>query len=172
MVGGLADRRRTRTPAKRALPAPAPKNDGLSNSGDKMGDITIVCKDCRNGFLFSVSQQEKHMKEGYVNQLARCAKCKGMECDIVKETSECPFGEDCKYLHAERSHGADADKTKRRHSYSCRFDRLGTCKSGANCMFAHDSDRNESTDGSVNMMHQFDSVVDQQEEIDLVNSLD
>jgi hypothetical protein len=39
-------------------------------------------------------------------------------------------------------------------------------------MFAHGIDRNESIDGSVNMMHQFDSVVDQQEEIDLMNSLD
>ena len=172
LVGGLADSQRTRTPARRALPATVPKNDGLSNSGDKMEDITIVCRDCRNGFIFSVSQQEKHVKEGYDNQPARCAKCKGMECDIFKETGECPFGEDCKYLHVEGSQDDDADKAKRKHSYSCRFDRLGTCKSGANCMFAHDSDRNESTVGSVNMMHQFDSVVDQKEEIDLMNSLD
>jgi hypothetical protein len=172
LVGGLADSQRTRTPARRALPATVPKNDGLFNSGDKMEDITIVCRDCRNGFIFSVSQQEKHVKEGYDNQPARCAKCKGMECDIFKETGECPFGEDCKYLHVKGSQDDDADKANRKHSYSCRFDRLGTCKSGANCMFAHDNDRNEGTDGSVNMMHQFDSVVDQQEEIDLMNSLD
>ena len=42
LVGGLADSQRTRTPARRALPATVPKNDGLSNSGDKMEDITIV----------------------------------------------------------------------------------------------------------------------------------
>ena len=36
---------------------------------------------------------------------------------------------------------------KRKHSYSCRFDRVGLCKNGADCLFQHDSDK-----GSISMM--------------------
>ena len=97
-----------------------------------------------------------------------------MECDIFKESGECPFGEGCKYLHVKDSQKDNSEETikKTRHAYSCRFDRLGTCKSGANCMFAHDSDRNKSTDGVVQMMHQFNNTAGKEEEIDLMNSLD
>ena len=43
--------------------------------------------------------------------------------------------------------GSGGGTVKKKHSYSCRFDRVGKCKNGADCVFQHGSDT-----GDVNMM--------------------
>ena len=45
------------------------------------------------------------------------------------------------------NNGSGGGTVKKKHSYSCRFDRVGKCKNGADCLFQHESDK-----GDVNMM--------------------
>jgi hypothetical protein len=39
------------------------------------------------------------------------------------------------------NNGSGGGTVKKKHSYSCRFDRVGKCKNGADCLFQHESDR-------------------------------
>lgn len=125
------------------------------------GDIDILCVDCNSNFIWSVSQQEKNKKAGYENTPKRCAKCKGLVCDSFKDTGECSFGDNCKYLHLKGSESPQDSQqaptvpavTVKKHPYSCRFDRLGTCSTcsnGENCNFLHEGDKAD----TVHMMAQ------------------
>lgn len=41
-----------------------------------MEDITLVCKDCGEEFLFTVGEQEYYKEKGLENQPKRCLKCR------------------------------------------------------------------------------------------------
>lgn len=126
------------------------------------GDIGIICVDCNSNFIWAVSQQEKHKKQGYENTPKRCAKCKGLICDSFKNTGECSYGDNCKYLHSKGPESPQDSQQApqigpaapvspvKKHPYHCRFERVGTCLNGENCNFQHESDKA----GTVHMMAQ------------------
>ena len=39
-------------------------------------DITIVCKDCAEDFLFTVGEQEFYEEKGFTNSPVRCKECR------------------------------------------------------------------------------------------------
>jgi CxxC-x17-CxxC domain-containing protein len=39
-------------------------------------DKTIVCKDCGNSFVFTVSEQEFYAEKGFANEPTRCRECR------------------------------------------------------------------------------------------------
>ena len=41
-----------------------------------MEDKTIVCKDCRKEFVFSVGEQEFFKEKGFENDPVRCPECR------------------------------------------------------------------------------------------------
>lgn len=63
-------------------------------SEEELFDIPIVCRDCKEEFSFTISQQKSHQAKGYANMPSRCKKCKAKK----------KFEEDCAkivpYRHA------------------------------------------------------------------------
>lgn len=43
---------------------------------EEMKDITIVCKDCGEEFLFTVGEQKFFKEKGLENQPVRCKECR------------------------------------------------------------------------------------------------
>ena len=41
-----------------------------------MQDITLVCKDCGNEFVWTAGEQEFYQQKGLVNQPVRCPECR------------------------------------------------------------------------------------------------
>lgn len=39
-------------------------------------DKTIVCKDCKEEFLFTVGEQEFYAEKGFTNEPVRCKSCR------------------------------------------------------------------------------------------------
>ena len=98
----------------------------------------IDCDGCTKSFSASMRQIQK-FEELRIPLPTRCPKCKGQICDKFKEDGECPYGDDCKFLHPI---GADGEATiipadVSKHSYSCRFFATGHCMSGDKCRFQH-----------------------------------
>lgn len=48
----------------------------ISQGGSKMQDITLVCKDCGNEFVWTAGEQEFYQQKGLVNQPVRCPECR------------------------------------------------------------------------------------------------
>ena len=54
-----------------------------------------------------------------------CPKCRGQLCNEFKETGECPYGDNCKFLHATEEQAAKIQKERsarrQRPKYPCRY---------------------------------------------------
>ena len=42
----------------------------------ELKDKTIVCKDCKNEFVFTVGEQQFYAEKGFANEPVRCADCR------------------------------------------------------------------------------------------------
>lgn len=41
-----------------------------------MQDKTIICKDCKKEFVFTVGEQEFYKEKGFTNEPVRCKECR------------------------------------------------------------------------------------------------
>ena len=42
----------------------------------ELKDKTIICKDCKNEFVFTVGEQQFYAEKGFTNEPVRCADCR------------------------------------------------------------------------------------------------
>lgn len=42
----------------------------------ELKDKTIICKDCKNEFVFTVGEQQFYAEKGFTNEPVRCAECR------------------------------------------------------------------------------------------------
>ena len=51
-------------------------------------DKTLVCKDCKNEFVFSAGEQEFYAEKGFANEPQRCKSCRDARKKAIKGTRE------------------------------------------------------------------------------------
>lgn len=51
-------------------------NSNIEQNNNNYEDITIVCKDCGNEFVFSAGEQSFYAQKGFTNAPVRCATCR------------------------------------------------------------------------------------------------
>ena len=131
-----------KTKQTRKAPA-APKEESKPIA---VGFVKIDCVECKKKFSPSSLQIAKHEEQG-MSLPEKCPKCKGQVCNLFEADGVCPYGDECKFLHPDelkKEVSADnqsaAAPTTKKHSYSCRYHRLGKCLSGDACLFQHEGD--------------------------------
>jgi len=137
-VDSQSRRQSFRPPVADNASAAAPPRVPTDGSADHFKEI--ICVQCEKPFVPSFRQVEK-FQQANTPLPDQCPKCKGQICDTFKDTGSCPYGEGCKFLHPAGEVAADNPDKKaevRKHSYSCRYHRVGRCLSGDACQFQHD----------------------------------
>ena len=135
------------------MPKPADNARNDQNSSQGLTDFNLHCKTCDSDFNFSVSQQQNYKTRGLDHLPGECPKCRGQLCNGFKETGECPYGDNCKFLHATEEQAAkiqeERSARRQRPKYPCRFFEAGRCDKGDQCQFSHEKGPGQTT---VNMI--------------------
>jgi hypothetical protein len=129
-------------PNTNLMPKPADNARSDLNSSQGLTDFNLHCKTCDSDFNFSVSQQQNYKTRGLDHLPGECPKCRGQLCNGFKETGECPYGDNCKFLHATEEQAAkiqeERSARRQRPKYPCRFFEAGRCDKGNQCQFSHE----------------------------------
>ena len=51
-------------------------------------DITLKCKDCEQDFVFTTGEQEFYAEKGFSNQPLRCAGCRVIKKQAIRDSRE------------------------------------------------------------------------------------